>query len=902
MAHVGHGRPSARQGSPSGSFWRRSVGLLAVSALLASTLVLPPVARAGTTIFVTTENQEINGDAFCSLQEAIYAANRDASTAPDPSDPDSSITTACPAGSGHDTIELPHLSDFSFADPIDDANNFLGPTVTPIITSDITIEGRGARLQRVDGGRETRAFAVAAGGFLDLREVHVKGFSIHGGNAGVGGGGGGMGAGGAIFVVGGSLLVQWSTFEGNAVRGGDGTFEDPQLNKAGGGGGGLSGDGGDAFLSGGGGGGSRGDGGPGSIAGDTDFGGGGGGRVTSATNGSPGQPCGGAGGESGFGIGGDGDSASLFCAGGGGGGGSSTSDLLPGNGGSGSFGGGGGGAGSGGLAGSGDGGNGGFGGGGGGAPANQGGHGGFGGGGGQGNEFFEGSGNGQGGTFAGDGGDFGGGGGAGLGGAIFGYQADIDIRNSTFAFNAANRGNAGGGFANDGRGAGGAVFAVDSAVAIESSTFSGNETREFNDTPSGPQGIGGGAIVVHREDAATSLRLHNTILAGNGPFECYTRGDVSTSGSSNNIVTHDVTNSQGNPRCPGTLSTVDPGLGPLQQNAPGLTLTMAIGPTSSAINKAGGTSPADDQRGILRPQGVASDIGAYEYEAPAAVPPVTTITLTPSTPNGSNGWYIATVGISVAATDFDDQVTQTRCVLDPILVVGSFADLPDAACSLTSISANGQHAIFAASIDAAGNVETPVVSASLKIDQTAPTLSPSLNVTTVVVGQTGVTASPNASDGHSGVSSSRCDPVDTSTPGVHAVDCTAQDNAGNSRTVSLPYVVEYQILGFFSPVPMSKWKLGQTVPVKVALGDHLGNRIGDAEAAALASACHVTFSASGAQSSSPKCLKYDPPKDQFVFAWKLGRRGIGMATIFVSVSYPGTSTTTVLSEVIEITR
>lgn len=864
-------------------------------------MVVPPVARAGTTIFVTTVNQEINGDAFCSLQEAIYAANRDANTAPDPSNPSSSISTACPAGSGHDTIELPHVSVFSFADPIDDANNFIGPTVTPIITSDITIEGRGARLQRVDGGRDTRAFAVAANGFLDLREVHVKGFSIHGGNGGLGGGGGGMGAGGAIFVEGGSLLVQWSTFEGNVVHGGDGGDVDPQLNDAGGGGGGLSGDGGNAFLSGGGGGGSRGDGGPGSSVGDTDYGGGGGGRVTSATNDTPGQPCGAAGGESGFGIGGDGDSASPFCAGGGGGGGSATSDLFPGDGGSGSFGGGGGGAGNGGVVESGNGGDGGFGAGGGGAPNNQGGHGGFGGGGGQGNEFFQGSGHGQGGTFAGDGHDFAGGGGAGLGGAIFGDRAEIDIRNSTFAFNAANRGHAAG-FANDGRGAGGAVFAVDSAVSIESSTFSGNETREFNDTPSGPQGIGGGAIVVHSEDAAASLRLHNTILANNGPFECYTRGGVSTSGSSNNIVTHDVTNSQGNAKCPGTLSTVDPGLGPLQQNAPGLTLTMAIGPTSSAINNAGGPSPADDQRGILRPQGAASDIGAYEYVAPAAVPPVTSIALTPSTPNGLNSWYTTAVGVAVTATDFDDAVAQTRCVLDPIAVIGSFADLPDATCALTTVSANGQHAIFAASIDAGGNVESPVVEASLKIDATAPTLAPSLNVTSVAIGQTGVVASPNATDGTSGVASSSCDAVETSTPGTHMVSCSATDNAGNMASATLAYVVEYRMLGFFSPVLGSKWRAGQTVPIKVALGDVAGTRIGDEEAAALARTCRVTFVATGVQPVSAKCLKYDASSDQFIFNWKLRKSPLGMATISVDVAYPSSSTRTTLSIQIEIVR
>src|SRR6185436_951694 len=78
-------------------------------ALMGSTLVLAaflgaPVVRAGGTITVTTIDQEINGDADCSLQEAIYAANLDASLAPDHSHPGTFFTTGCTAGSGADTI------------------------------------------------------------------------------------------------------------------------------------------------------------------------------------------------------------------------------------------------------------------------------------------------------------------------------------------------------------------------------------------------------------------------------------------------------------------------------------------------------------------------------------------------------------------------------------------------------------------------------------------------------------------------------------------------------------------------------------------------------------------------------------------------------------------------------
>lgn len=870
---------------------RRLAAAASSLTILASLVVAVPAASAASVIGVTTTNQEINGDGFCSLQEAIYAANLDDSVAPDPTSPGDFVATACVGGDGADIIELPPMSVFTFADPISDADNYVGPSVTPIITSEIIIEGRGARLERHSLGRLTRAFVIGFGGDLDLREVHVKGFGIHGGN-GADGGGGGMGAGGAIYVDLGDLRIQWSTFEGNTAEGGDGAFRDTS---GAGGGGGLAGDGGPSgsFGGGGGGGGARGSGGSGTY----DTGGGGGGRVTSGQTPEPGEPCGGRGGEDPNLTGADdGDAAS--CVGGGGGGG--TDRVTPfdpisgGAGGDGTYGGGGGGGGD-----SGDGGDGGFGAGGGGGTGlgMNGGDSQFGGGGGSGAADFAGvGGRGQGGTFGGDGARNSGGGGAGLGGAVFGYLADITISNSTFAFNGAYRGR-NGGDATDGRGAGGAVFTAGGDLAIESSTFAGNETVTVTDG-------GGGAIVVYDPEGneEATLLLRNTIVAGNGTSECYTRNGVDTGGSASNIITDSTLNNLGNPACPGVSSSDDPQLGSLLLNPPGRTPTMAIGPGSSAVDTAvydPTTSPADDQRGVPRPQGAGPDIGAFEFSGQG---PVTTITLSPASPDGSNGWYINPVGVTISASDADSVVAQTRCALDPAAVPGSFSDLPDEACSLSNVSTDGSHAIYAASVDTEGNTETSVASASLQIDQTDPTLSPTLSSTVITVGQAGVTASPNASDDTSGVASSGCDPVDTSTPGVHTLTCTATDNAGNTSSTTVPYLVEYAILGFFEPVPGSMWRAGQTVPIKIALGDAGGTRISDADALALAASCSVTFSVEGVQSKRPQCMKYDSVNDQFVYPWKLGKRPLGAVTIVVTVSYPDTSSTTQLAEEVTITK
>lgn len=270
---------------------------------------------------------------------------------------------------------------------------------------------------------------------------------------------------------------------------------------------------------------------------------------------------------------------------------------------------------------------------------------------------------------------------------------------------------------------------------------------------------------------------------------------------------------------PGVTTADDPQLQALAISAPGLTPALALDAASPAIDAADNAfAPGDDQRGVGRPQGPSADIGAYESSGKA---PLTTIAISPATPDGANGWYVSPIVVSISATDADSTVAQTRCELDPATTPAAFGSLPDVRCTLSSVAADGEHALYAASVDAEGNQESPVVSATAKIDQTDPDLDPSLSSATIILHQSGVTASPNASDDTSGVASASCGPVDTSTAGDHTVSCTATDRAGNTATATIQYVIEYRILGFFSPAPHSKWKVGQTVTVKIALADGL---------------------------------------------------------------------------------
>jgi uncharacterized repeat protein (TIGR02543 family) len=567
-------------------------------------------AQTGAVIFVTSLEDKISSTGGCSLQEAIYSANLNNNIAVESyNSSDHSpnyITTQCVPGSsiGSDIIILPNGAKFQLSKIIDDAQNPFGPTATPLVTSNITIQAYGSTLQWT-ATKNSRLFAVGSTGTLTINDAYIKGFSAKGGD-GQYGGGGGLGAGGSVYVHAGQILIQNCTFEASGAIGGNGGGRGRGNTGGGGGGGGFGGDGGfpgtdandlgDFLDGGGGGGGSSGSGGVGNFLAS---GGGGGGTLLFGAQFNLGAfDCGGTGGKGDSDnprIGDPGSDAS--CPGGGGGGGG-RGFLGSGDGGSGIYGGGGGG----GAQGGGNGGNGGFGGGGGSGWAGafggtHGGNGGLGGGGGSAADgFIVGDGHpGTGGTFGGNANSFFGGGGGALGGAVFNDSGFVTVRNSTFFNNFVTRGQ-GGNFgqsdaAGNGADAGGAIYSWHGSLEIRNSTITANQ---------GTGSLAGVAV----SDAR--FLLFNTIISNNGAQECAIGTDSIVNGAGNLIQT--------NVDCPGVVSSNDPQLGPLQDNA-GTTPTMAITSTSPAINTADpNTSLSADQRGIERPQPLDGgfDIGAYE--------------------------------------------------------------------------------------------------------------------------------------------------------------------------------------------------------------------------------------------------------------------------------------------------
>ncbi|HEX5502791.1 MAG TPA: PxKF domain-containing protein, partial [Thermomicrobiales bacterium] len=293
------------------------------------------------------------------------------------------------------------------------------------------------------------------------------------------------------------------------------------------------------------------------------------------------------------------------------------------------------------------------------------------------------------------------------------------------------------------------------------------------------------------------------------------------------------------------------------------------------------------------------------FTPPDATPSTTTIALAPAAPDGSNGWYIHQPTVTVSAVDNagGSGVAETRCVLDPASVPGTFADLPATPCPYLGAGAavaDGVHTVYAASVDNAGNAESPVRSASFQVDTTPPTLSPSLaNGTVFVLGAPAPIISPNASDPAppvgpgpaSGIASASCGAVSTATVGTRSVSCTATDKAGNTTTVSQSYTVAYQFVGFLVPLgggtQTPVFKAGSTIPLKFQLTDASGAVV-QASSAPIFAMPTTTSCAAGAVDASGttdtgdtgNTFRWDSTAQQYIYNYHTARSLAGMCQTF----------------------
>lgn len=173
-----------------------------------------------------------------------------------------------------------------------------------------------------------------------------------------------------------------------------------------------------------------------------------------------------------------------------------------------------------------------------------------------------------------------------------------------------------------------------------------------------------------------------------------------------------------------------------------------------------------------------------ESPGPDSVPPTTTAST--SGEPGSAGWFRSDVTVTLFATDLGSGVAGTWYKVD--------GDSYRAYTGPFVVSGDGTHAVSYYSTDNANNNETPRQLA-IQIDTTSPGVAAAFSGTTGFGSwwRSSVTATLTASDDTSGLASVICQldggvwltcsaPVAIYTDGVHELNYTARDVAGNSRT------------------------------------------------------------------------------------------------------------------------
>ncbi len=252
------------------------------------------------------------------------------------------------------------------------------------------------------------------------------------------------------------------------------------------------------------------------------------------------------------------------------------------------------------------------------------------------------------------------------GGGISTAEGTTTVRDSTFSGNVANNG--GGGALQNFRGSttvsgctfsdniatfGGAASNDGGQLSFSNTTISGNRasgrasnfgggalaTLDDNGSANGGISLDSCTLVDNSAAAAAksgiwvisgALTTRNSIIAGNGSDGGADGG--SDSGAGDIFVEAGATFSSGGNNLIGNagaetrlvdsdiVGVSDPQLGPLAANG-GATFTRALLPDSRALD-AGATDLTTDQRGQARPQGRATDIGAFESDLFVNRPPV----------------------------------------------------------------------------------------------------------------------------------------------------------------------------------------------------------------------------------------------------------------------------------------
>jgi hypothetical protein len=248
-------------------------------------------------------------------------------------------------------------------------------------------------------------------------------------------------------------------------------------------------------------------------------------------------------------------------------------------------------------------------------------------------------------------------------------------------------------------------------------------------------------------------------------------------------------------------------------------------------------------------------------------------------PDGNNGWYKSNVSVRFFCSDQGSGIAADACPQNETRSQEG-----------ASVSSTAQTVT-----DQAGRGSLPSNTVTVKIDKTAPGVSCGATPS-FVLGSSGNTVSATITDETSQpLVSTVSAAASATTLGLHTANVTGSDTAGNTRTVSCPYIVGYGYT-FLQPQPnqVSQGNLG----IKFQL-TNAGAPISDSEAASLvAPNCkiQVSFVIGGVVNG---CPTYNTSQDRFEFSVKTTKALQGANGFWVTVTVG--STVVLTTDVVPVT-
>jgi len=257
--------------------------------------------------------------------------------------------------------------------------------------------------------------------------------------------------------------------------------------------------------------------------------------------------------------------------------------------------------------------------------------------------------------------------------------------------------------------------------------------------------------------------------------------------------------------------------------------------------------------------GLAADTATATYTIIDTGNPTISHALSPSNPNGNNGWYKQDVTVTFTCADVGGSGIDT-CVGDITLGEGE------------------DQSVTGTATDWAGNTATDTVS-DIDIDKTDPAVAliggPEASY---YFGSDPAAPTCDASDALSGLASCVVTGGGTSV-GAHSYLATATDNAGNTATATLNYtVLAWTANGYYAPVNMggvlNTVKGGSTVPLKFELFAGSTELTSTSTVTSFKTQKISCSSSTGTEdaielvTSGGTSLRYDSTAGQFIQNWK----------------------------------